>query len=32
MKTDKDIEKNDADDTGICLNYIDNEADDRRSN
>ncbi len=28
MKSDKDIEKNDADDTGICLNYIDDEADD----
>lgn len=28
MKIDNDIEKNDADDTGICLNYIDNDADD----
>ena len=28
MNTDKDIEFNDADDTGICLNYIGNEADD----
>lgn len=28
MKTDKDIERNDADDTGICLNYIDNTDDD----
>lgn len=28
MNTDKDIELNDADDTGICLNYIGNEDDD----
>ena len=28
MNTDKDIELNDADDTGICLNYIGNDFDD----
>lgn len=28
MKIEKDIEKSDADDTGICLNYIDNTDDD----
>ena len=28
MNSDKDIEMHDADDTGICLTFIENEADD----